>query len=87
MTEDQIIERGAAASRLLNDQVYLDFFLETKRNILECIANTNPLETTKRENLYFQFNGLSEVLGTMQSYVDAAEAIQQKRKEQIETFD
>lgn len=87
LTEDKLIERGVAAQRLLSDQTYMSFFLETKKNILECIANTQPHEAAKRENLYFQFNGLSDVLGTMQSYVDAAERAIQKRNEQTETFD
>ncbi len=82
-----MLNRGAAAQRLLNDQTYISFFLETKQLILESIANTKPTEADKRENLYFQLNGLSDVLGTAQSYVDAANAILEKRNPTEETFD
>ena len=81
MDEDQVIQRGVVASRLLNDTEYTAFFEETKGLLLQCILNTNPEDTAKRECLYHQLNGLSEVLGTMHSYVDATEAILEKRKQ------
>ncbi len=75
LTQEQVIERGVVAKALLTDERYMSFFQEQKQLILESIANTKPEERATRETLYHQLNGLSDVLGTMQSYVDAAEAI------------
>lgn len=79
MTEDQLLEMGRVAETLLNDTNYMEFFRLTKQDLLECIANTQPDETAKRESLYHQFNGLIEVLRTMQQYADHAECIKERK--------
>lgn len=87
MNEDQIIERGVAANALLTDERFLSFVNETSSLILESIGNTIPQDTEGREKLYFQFNGLQDVIGTMRSYVDAAKAILESREKPKEELD
>jgi hypothetical protein len=82
VTEDELLEMGRVAEALLTDDNYMAFFHLTKRDILECIANTEPTDTARRELLYHQFNGLVEVLRTMQQYVDHAENVKLRRAEQ-----
>lgn len=86
MTQEELIERGVAAKLLLSDPRFSYFFDETKRLLLECIGNTIPEASTERETLYLRYNALNELLGTMQSYVDAAEAILEEN-EQKEDLD
>lgn len=75
MDQELVIRRGAAAAALLSNTDFEWFFEDLTQRTLEAILNTKPDETKARENLYFQLNGLRDLLGTMQSYADASEAI------------
>jgi hypothetical protein len=75
LTQEQIVERGAAAKLLLQDPRFQDFFEQTRNLTLVSMGNTLPENSIERERLYLQYNALGDLWGTMQSYVDAAEAI------------
>lgn len=78
MTQEEILRRGAAAAALLSNNDFNWFFEDLTQRTLESILHTKPDDSPARENLYFQLNGLRDLLGSMQSYADAAEAIRQK---------
>ena len=80
MDQELVIQRGAAAAALLSNRDFNWFFEDLTHLTLESILNTKPEDTKARENLYFQLNGLRDLLGTMQSYADAAEAIRVKNE-------
>jgi hypothetical protein len=84
LTQEQVVERGVAAKLLLSDDRFQSFFEETKSLILESIGNTLPTSRDERESLYLRYNALNDVLGTMQSYVDAAEAIQNLSESELD---
>lgn len=75
LSQEQVIERGVAAKLLLADPRFQSFFSETKELLLESIGNTKPEDSAEREALYFRYTALNDLLGIMQSYSDAAEAI------------
>lgn len=81
LTQEQVVERGVAARLLLSDERFKTFFDETKSLMLESIGNTLPTQTAEREALYHRYNALNDLLGIMQSYVDASEAILNLNKE------
>lgn len=83
--QEQVIQKGVAAKLLLSDPTFQHFFEVTKSDILEAIGNTEPKETAEREILYLRFNALSDLLYTMQSYSDAAEAIQKFRETETDS--
>lgn len=80
MDQETVLRRGAAAAALLSNQDFNWFFEDVTQRTLESILNTKPDNQSARENLYFQLNGLRDLLGTMQSFSDAAEAIRQKNE-------
>lgn len=84
LTQEQIIERGVAARLLLTDERFGSFFEETRDLLLESIGNTLPDEREHRENLYFRYQALNDLLGIMQSYVDASEAILKLTESEID---
>jgi hypothetical protein len=43
--------------------------------MLESIGNTQPTDTAGREALYHQYQAFDAIIGTMEQYRDAAEAI------------
>lgn len=81
LTQEQVVERGVAAKLLLSDERFRSFFDETKALILTSIGNTLTEARDERETLYLRYNALNDLLGTMQSYVDAAEAILNKESD------
>lgn len=85
MTNEQITERGYAAKALLNDPTFKSFLEETRQLILESIGNTQPEASAERETLYLRYNALTDLMSTMQSYVDAADAIRTAHEQ--EDFD
>lgn len=80
LTEEDIVRRGVIAGSLLASEDLKWFFSHLKQLTLETIGQTKPDETTKREQLYDQFRAVDDLLGIMQSYVDAAEAIHKKNE-------
>lgn len=80
MNEEQIARRGAIASNVLQSEDHLSFYNELKSLILEGIAQSKPEQHDERERLYYQFKAVEDVIGIMQSYKDAAEAIRQKNE-------
>lgn len=80
MTEDEITRRGAIAASLFDNPDFLWFFDHLKQLTLETIGQTDPKDYDKRENLYYQFRAVDDLLGIMSSYVDAAKAIHEKKE-------
>lgn len=84
MTEEDIIRRGAIAASLLTNEDLKWFFDHLKQLTLESISQTSPEQQVDRERLYNQYRSVDDVLGIMNSYVDAAKAIHEKNES---TFD
>jgi hypothetical protein len=80
MNEEQIVRRGAIASSVLQSEDYLSFYNELKSLTLESIAQTKPEQNDERERLYYQFKAVEDILGIMQSYIDAAKAINERNE-------
>lgn len=68
------------ANLLLSDTRYMSFHEELKSLLVDSLFNTQPEDASTREVLYFQINALRDLMGIMQSYVDAARAIQEKQE-------
>ena len=84
MTEEEIIRRGAIAASLLSNDDLQWFFDHLKQLTLEAISQSRPEQQADRERLYNQFRSVDDILGIMNSYVDAAKAIHEKNES---TFD
>lgn len=80
MNEEKVVRRGAIASSVLQSEDYLSFYNELKSLILEGIAQSKPEQHDERERLYYQFKAVEDILGIMQSYVDAAQAINERNE-------
>lgn len=80
VTQEDIVRRGAVAASLLNSEDLQWFFDHLKQLTLETIGQTKPGETDRREKLYNQFRAVDDLLGIMQSYVDATNAIHNKNE-------
>lgn len=80
MNEEQIVRRGAIASSVLQSEEHISFYNELKSLILEGIAQSKPEQYDERERLYYQFKAVEDVLGILQSYKDAAQAIHEKNE-------
>ena len=78
-SEDGIVERGLLAEQYLGDSYFRGFFEETKELIAQSIVNTRPEHHKTRESLYYTHEGLINLLGTMQSYVEAKDQVIAKR--------
>lgn len=74
------MRRGAIAASLLNNPDLLWFFENLKQLTLETIGQTKPDQSDKRETLYNQFRAVDDLLGIMNSYVDATKAIHEKNE-------
>ena len=85
LNQDQVLRRGLVARLLLSDDGFRSFFEETKELILSSIGNTQPEAKDERETLYLRFNALNDLLSTIQSYSDAAEAIQKLRETETDS--
>lgn len=68
------------ASAILQSEDNQWFYTNLKALILDSITQTKPEQTSERERLYFSYRAVDDLLGTMQSYVDAAAAIQNKNE-------
>jgi hypothetical protein len=72
LTEEQILERGIQAAKLLEDDVVMSFFKEQMNDIKTCLFNT-PLEHVKeREKLFFVHWGVQDFINRLTAYRDAA---------------
>lgn len=74
------MRRGGAAQALLQSEDYQWFHQNLKSLILDSITQTKPEQTQERENLYYQYKAIEDLLGIMASYRDAAQAIQEKNE-------
>lgn len=80
LSEEDIVRRGAISASLIQNEDLQWFFSHLKQLTLETIGQTKPDENIKRERLYDQFRAVDDLLGIMQSYVDAADAIHKKNE-------
>lgn len=64
------------ANAILQSEDNQWFYQNLKSLILDSITQTKPEQTSERERLYFSYRAIDDLLGTMQSYVDASNAIQ-----------
>lgn len=64
------------ANAILQSEDNQWFYTNLKALILDSITQTKPEQTEERERLYFSYRAIDDLLGTMQSYVDASNAIQ-----------
>lgn len=80
MTEEEIVRRGAIAASLFDNPDFLWFFDHLKQLTLETIGQTKPGDTGQRELLYNQYRAVDDLLGIMNSYVDATKAIHEKNE-------
>jgi hypothetical protein len=64
------------ANAILQSEDNQWFYMNLKALILDSITQTKPEQTEERERLYFSYRAIDDLLGTMQSYVDASNAIQ-----------
>ena len=76
MTQEDIVRRGMVANAILQSEDNQWFYMNLKALILDSITQTKPEQTEERERLYFSYRAIDDLLGTMQSYVDASNAIQ-----------
>lgn len=84
MTQEDIVRRGRAALALLQSEDNQWFYTNLKSLILDSITQTKPEQTAERERLYFSYRAVDDLLGTMQSYVDAATAIQEQNESNLD---
>ena len=70
------MRRGMVANAILQSEDNQWFYTNLKALILDSITQTKPEQTAERERLYFSYRAIDDLLGTMQSYVDASNAIQ-----------
>lgn len=70
------MRRGMVANAILQSEDNQWFYTNLKALILDSITQTKPEQTEERERLYFSYRAIDDLLGTMQSYVDASNAIQ-----------
>jgi len=78
LTEEEIVHRGRVASALLSNEELLWFIDHYKSLVLESITQTKPDQAQERESLYYQHKALDDLLGIMQSYSDASQAIEHR---------
>jgi hypothetical protein len=76
LTQEDIVRRGMVANAILQSEDNQWFYTNLKALILDSITQTKPEQTEERERLYFSYRAIDDLLGTMQSYVDASNAIQ-----------
>ena len=70
------MRRGMVANAILQSEDNKWFYQNLKALILDSITQTKPEQNAERERLYFSYRAIDDLLGTMQSYVDASNAIQ-----------
>jgi hypothetical protein len=80
ISEEDIVRRGVIAGSLLASEDLKWFFSHLKQLTLETIGQTKPGELDRREQLFNQFRAVDDLLGIMQSYVDASKAIHTKNE-------
>ena len=72
------------ANAILQSEDNQWFYQNLKSLILDSITQTKPEQTAERERLYFSYRAVDDLLGTMQSYVDAATAIQEQNESNLD---
>lgn len=87
MTNDEILKRGAIASRLLGDEDLMWFFNDLLNDIKTASFNTSALQRDEREALYFQHSGLEDVLSRMNSFAQNAQELLERLNNPEETYD
>jgi hypothetical protein len=75
LNQEQVINRGLKAERLLNDEDFQSFHDELKSLISDSLFNTKPEEESQRERLYFLPQGLTDMVGVMESFIAAKDQI------------
>ncbi len=75
MENNEIIRRGTMALRLLADDEAMWFFRELERDIMAASFDQASTDAAQRESVYFQLKGIHDVLGRMDTYAKAAEAV------------
>jgi len=80
LTEDDIVRRGAIAASLFDNPDFMWFFDHYKQLTLEAIGQTKPTQYDEREQLFYQHRAVDEVIGIMQSYIDATKAIHERNE-------
>jgi hypothetical protein len=75
LNQEQVINRGLKAERLLNDEDFQSFHDELKSLISDSLFNTKPEEDAQRERLYFLHQGLTDMVGVMESFIAAKDQI------------
>ena len=75
MNQEQLINRGLQAERLLNDEGFQSFHAELKSLISDSLFNTKPEEDAQRERLYFLHQGLIDLIGVMESFAAAKDQV------------
>lgn len=78
------MRRGAIAASLLASEDLVWFFDLLKQLTLEGLSQTTPEQTQERERLYYSYRAVDDLLGVMQSYVDAAKAIHERNERQFD---
>ncbi len=74
------MRRGAIAASLFGNPDFVWFMDHLKQLTLESISQTKPEQTPEREKLYFQYRAVDDVLGVMNSYMDATKAIHERNE-------
>lgn len=71
MTQDEIIERGINAEHLLKNMMFQQTVQELVRIISESVLMTKPEDSKLREQYYYAYQGINDVVGLLNQMVAA----------------
>ena len=74
-SQEELIAKGTAAARILDDVVFMDFLREMRALRLECIGNTEPTEHALRDDLYHEHRALVAIEAHLVAYRETAKGI------------
>lgn len=70
MTPEQRRDRGQRVARLLSDEDFKAACDDIIAALKDAVVTTTPLETERREALFFEYRGLFAVLKRLQTWRD-----------------
>lgn len=63
--EQRLYERGVHADSLLSQELFLTTVKELSQGLMESIADSEPHEHERRDNLYYMHKGLMDVMSVI----------------------
>lgn len=69
MTDQEVIERGVRAEILLRDETFQRTVEDLVKLLSDSVLTTAPDEQTKRERIYFAYQGVNDIVSLLNQFV------------------